>query len=145
MTKSKDAALRVQDYGTSFTPRWWVGGCGFMTRAEAETNLKQRRAEARGRNNAKIPDIAGRFLALRLNMPELAKDKAFIVWLNASKTNCWTWHTKGKPVGEYSDVVVWVDTNGDGSDSDMPEHVWNKLVTAMNGQAGLCWISFLAG
>lgn len=143
MTKSKAAALCVQDYGTKFTPRWWVGDCGFMTRAEAETNLRQRRAEAKGRNAAELPVVVGRYLALRLNMPELAKDRAFLAWLNARKTKCWTWHTKGKPIGDYSDLVVWVETNGEGSDSDMPEHVWNKLVAAMGGQDGLCWISFV--
>ncbi len=35
MTRKKKKATGVQDYGPKFTPRWWVGDTGYMTRAKA--------------------------------------------------------------------------------------------------------------
>jgi len=42
-----------------------------------------------------------------------------------------TWHpTKEVTPGEYSDVFVGVDPSlsGEGTDSDMPEHIWDQIV-----------------
>ncbi len=82
-------------------------------------------------------------LCRKVNMPGLKHDRAFRAWLNNAKTNAMTWHTKNNPIGDFSDVAVWVDTNGEGSDSDMPKHVWDRIVEAMAGTCGLCWITFL--
>jgi len=55
-----------------------------------------------------------------------------MAWLNNGKPK-FTWHTLGNSVAdEYSDVVVCVDPSlsGEGTDSDMPEYIWNKIVEA---------------
>lgn len=66
--------------------------------------------------------------SLRLHCPEIFEDPAFVEWLNADEPKA-TWHTSGLP-GEFSDVFVLVDPslNGEGSDSDMPEHIWSLLM-----------------
>lgn len=65
---------------------------------------------------------------LVLNVPEFFQDPEFVGWLN-SDTLKFTWHKGGKP-DEWSDVVVLVapSLNGKGTDSDMPEHLWNQVV-----------------
>ena len=84
------------------------------------------------------------YIARQVNLPSLALDQEFVAWLNDPETKVWTWHEKGQPVGAYSDVVVWVDSNGEGSeDGSMPDRVWKKVVAAMDGVCGLCWITFL--
>lgn len=52
-------------------------------------------------------------------------------WLNNGQPK-FTWHAIGKPVSEWSDVVVLVDPslNGEGADSDMPQHIWDAIVRA---------------
>ena len=66
---------------------------------------------------------------LVINAPEFFKDEAFVAWLNNSETVVFTWHRGGAP-GPWSDVIVLVDPsfNGEGSDSDMPEHIWNTVI-----------------
>lgn len=67
---------------------------------------------------------------LALHVPQFYKDPAFLGWLNNGQAK-FTWHQGGEP-GEYSDVVVLVDPtlNGEGTDSDMPEEIWNQILTA---------------
>lgn len=68
--------------------------------------------------------------SLVLNMPATFEDPVFLAWLNDGKAK-FTWHIKGNSVAdEYSDVVVCVDPslNGEGSDSDMPEYIWNSII-----------------
>lgn len=66
--------------------------------------------------------------AMILNAPEVFADPAFVEWLNG-KDPKFTWHTGGQPT-EWSDVTVLVEPslNGEGSDSEMPEHIWNAIV-----------------
>lgn len=66
--------------------------------------------------------------SLVLHWPEVFEDQDFVSWLNNASPKA-TWHRTGTP-GEFSDVFVLVDSslNGEGSDSDMPEHVWNAIV-----------------
>jgi hypothetical protein len=66
---------------------------------------------------------------LVVNAPHFFKDPQFLEWLNEAAPK-FTWHTGGKP-GEYSDTIVLVDPslNGEGSDSDMPEHIWEEILT----------------
>lgn len=68
--------------------------------------------------------------SLHLNAPEFFLDPQFVVWLNNGAPK-FTWHRSGAP-DEYSDVVVLVDPSmsGEGSDSDMPEHIWSQIVDA---------------
>lgn len=63
-----------------------------------------------------------------INVPEIFADRAFQAWL-ANGQRKFTWHHGGE-INEWSDVVVLVDPSltGDGSDSDMPEPIWNRIV-----------------
>jgi hypothetical protein len=65
---------------------------------------------------------------LRINLPDMFEDAAFIAFLNDPKTNIATWHhTATDPTPHsYSDCFVQFD-NGEGSDSDMPEKWWNLI------------------
>lgn len=81
---------------------------------------------------------------LKLNVPELYADKQFVKWLNSDKSNTATWHQGGKP-NEYSDVFIWYE-NGEGSDSDMPEHCWDTLVDIFDANGfhqGVAWLTNL--
>lgn len=70
-------------------------------------------------------------IMLQMNVPEFFKDLEFIGWLNCktAPATVATWHQGGVP-HEFSDTFVLVDPslNGEGSDSDMPEHIWNQIV-----------------
>lgn len=71
-----------------------------------------------------------------INAPEFFADPAFRAWL-ANGQPKFTWHTGGA-VDEYSDVVVLVDPglSGEGSDSDMPEAIWGRIVAACRKHLG---------
>lgn len=76
--------------------------------------------------------------ALVINAPGFFEDPAFIAWLNSSSTK-FTWHIKGNLVAdEYSDVVVSVDPSltGEGSDSDMPDYIWQQIIEACKQHIG---------
>lgn len=78
---------------------------------------------------------AHRTKALVLHVPEFFQDSQFMAWLNSTET-VFTWHQKGTPPHDCSDVVVLVDPslNGEGSDSDMPKHFWDAIVTECRKQ-----------
>jgi hypothetical protein len=67
---------------------------------------------------------------LVINAPEWFTDPAFQNWLRGNR-RLFTWYDGGV-IDEWSDVVVLVDPglNGEGSDSDMPAHIWNRIVAA---------------
>lgn len=67
---------------------------------------------------------------LVVNVPEFFQDPAFLGWLNDDTTSVFTWHSAGSEPGEWSDVIVGVDPslNGEGSDADMPPHLWHALI-----------------
>lgn len=68
---------------------------------------------------------------LFINAPEWFKESEFLSWLNDPNMHFMTWHTKGQPVDECSDVIVFVDPSlsGDGSDQGiMPDCYWNEIV-----------------
>lgn len=65
---------------------------------------------------------------VRINAPELYRDPEFVAWLNDPDHIQATWHRKGKPPGDYSDIFLTFSAlNEDGSDSDMPRHCWEQL------------------
>ncbi|MDW5419292.1 hypothetical protein R6242_22220 [Iodobacter sp. CM08] len=68
--------------------------------------------------------------AVLINAPEFFADTEFQTWLNNGKSK-FTWHCLGKKPSDMSDVVVLVDPelNGEGADSDMPEHIWEQILT----------------
>lgn len=72
---------------------------------------------------------------LVLHVPEFFEDKAFMAWLNDKSKIKLTWHQGGR-AGDFSDTVVCVDPalTGEGSDSDMPEHIWEKIMEACKSQ-----------
>ena len=56
-----------------------------------------------------------------------------------------TWHPKGKPPSEFSDVFVTYD-DGEGSDSDMPAEIWEEICSIcrqLHVKYGLVWIKNL--
>lgn len=73
---------------------------------------------------------AERAAGLVLNVPEFFADESFVAWLNNGSPK-FTLHKAGAP-SEWSDVIVLVDPSltGEGSDSDMPEHLWNIVMAA---------------
>jgi hypothetical protein len=75
--------------------------------------------------------------ALTVNAPQFFQDPRFLAWLNNDEPK-FTWHKKGAQPNDYSDVVVMVDPslNGEGTDSDMPEHIWDQIVDACKVQFG---------
>lgn len=75
-------------------------------------------------------------VSLRIDAPKIFRDPDFVAWLNSSKRK-FTWHQGGEP-DEYSDVVVLVDPSltGEGSDDDMPEHIWLQIVEACRANVG---------
>lgn len=66
--------------------------------------------------------------SLLINAPDIFRDDAFRRWL-VDPARKFTWHQGGEP-DEWSDVIVLVDPslNGEGSDCDMPAHLWNRII-----------------
>lgn len=73
---------------------------------------------------------------LTINAPQFFADQAFRRWLAEENTKL-TWY-RGRDIDEWSDVVVLVDPGltGEGSDSDMPEAIWNAIVEACRTHLG---------
>lgn len=71
-----------------------------------------------------------------INAPEFFADLAFRQWLTNDERK-FTWYAGG-PTDEWCDVVVLVDPSlsGEGSDSDMPAHIWNTIVAACREHLG---------
>lgn len=65
---------------------------------------------------------------LVLNVPEFFADANFQRWLENDAPK-FTWH-RGGEIDEWSDVVVLVDPSltGEGSDSDMPAPIWDRII-----------------
>ena len=64
-----------------------------------------------------------------IEAPQFFRTPEFIAWLNNGQPKM-TWHQVGSQPSEWSDVVVLVDPSlsGEGSDSDMPQDIWDKIV-----------------
>jgi len=75
--------------------------------------------------------------ALVVNATEFFRDQEFVSWLNNDEPK-FTWHVKGAQPAEYSDVVVMVDPslNGEGSESNMPAHIWYRIVEMCKAEFG---------
>lgn len=65
---------------------------------------------------------------LVLNVPEFFADAGFRHSLENDIPK-FTWH-RGSEIDEWSDVVVLVDPGltGEGSDTDMPAPVWDRII-----------------
>lgn len=65
---------------------------------------------------------------LVLNAPEFFADAGFRRWLENDAPK-FTWH-RGGEMDEWSDVVVLVDPGlaGEGSDSEMPAPIWDRII-----------------
>jgi hypothetical protein len=76
--------------------------------------------------------------SLTLNVPHWFENEEFLEWLNNPQTNTMTWHEKGQPANEYSDICVWVEPslNGEGTDSDMPEAFWGAIIAQCEKHIG---------
>ena len=67
---------------------------------------------------------------VQINLPEMYDDPAFQTWLNDPSSKIATWHETGKIPGDYSDIFISFCA-GEGSNSDMPEHCWEKIKEAL--------------
>ena len=84
--------------------------------------------------------------ALKLNVPAWFEREDFQEWLNERGKPA-TWHVKGAEPNDYSDIFMWFE-DGEGSDSDMPEKVWDELCALCKTQAfraGVIWLTNLRG
>ena len=74
--------------------------------------------------------------SLLINAPDIFRDPAFRQWLGTAQPK-FTWHRGGEP-DEWSDVIILVDPglSGEGSDSDMPAHIWRRIVDACRAHLG---------
>lgn len=98
-------------------------------------------SSASGESSGRISPIgqstdvtAGR--SLSFNAPDIFHDPAFRRWLMDDRPK-FTWHKSGDP-DEWSDVVVLVDPSlsGEGSDSDMPAYIWDRIITLCRAELG---------
>ena len=74
-------------------------------------------------------DEVNKRYALVINCPKVFERDDFMKWLNHaidSNGKVATWHDSGEPT-DYSDVFVLVDANYEGTESDMPEDIWNAI------------------
>lgn len=74
---------------------------------------------------------------LVMNVPDFFADPEFRHWLQSDPPKL-TWYRNGT-IDEWSDVVVMVDPSltGEGSDSDMPDRFWNRIVDACREHLGI--------
>lgn len=68
-----------------------------------------------------------RSVGLVVNAPAIFAREDFMAWLNKPDNAVLSYHVKGQPAHEYSDVVVLVDANHEGDSSDMPEDIWKAI------------------
>lgn len=86
-----------------------------------------------------------RYPCLKINCPELFADPEFAAWLKSRSgvrppgekwwTPVATWHEGDEEMNEYSDVFCTYE-DGEGSDSDMPEHCWERLCELARREVG---------
>lgn len=68
-------------------------------------------------------------LSLSLNASAWYQQPDFLAWLESAE-GLMSWHTPGQPVGEFTDIVVFVDPslNGEGVQDGMPDAYWKTVV-----------------
>ena len=86
-------------------------------------------------------------LLVKINAPEFCTDQEFVMWLNDPQGSRATWHKVGEQPNEYSDIFFTFD-GGEGSASDMPEHIWELLCDLIQEEFGanvycLVWLTNL--
>lgn len=74
--------------------------------------------------------------SLLINAPDIFSDAGFRQWLADGRPK-FTWHKGGEP-DEWSDVIVLIDPSltGEGSDSDMPPYIWDRIIEKCRAQCG---------
>ena len=72
-------------------------------------------------------EVTARTVGLVLDAPQAFAREDFMAWLNDPQNRVATWHRKGEQAGDYSDVVVHVDSNYEGDSSDMPGDIWKAI------------------
>jgi hypothetical protein len=72
-------------------------------------------------------NITHRSIGIVVNAPGIFARPDFIAWLEDPRNTTFSWHRPGKEPGEHSDIMVLVDSNYEGSDSDMPEDIWHTI------------------
>lgn len=85
---------------------------------------------------SKTPDrLLHRGEFLKVNVPDLFENPAFVKFLNDPENNMATWHQKGEWPHEYSDCFVTYDA-GEGSHSNMPDECWDLLCKIVEQHMG---------
>ncbi|WP_342632757.1 hypothetical protein [Marinobacter alkaliphilus] len=71
-----------------------------------------------------------------LNAPEFFERKDFVDYIEREPV--FTWHRPGKLPGDYADVVVLVEPslNGEGTESDLPDDIWNTVLGVLRQSFG---------
>jgi len=79
-------------------------------------------------------------LHVQLNAPEFFQRKDFLEYLESSEPQyaVMTWHTSASGPSEWSDTIVLVEPclNGEGSNSDLPEDIWDTIISALRSRFG---------
>lgn len=65
------------------------------------------------------------YTTYRVNKPEWFQNPEFVALLNDPNSTIATWHVKGQPVGEYSDVLL--DVSDGWSGVDLPEDIQKEI------------------
>lgn len=75
-------------------------------------------------------------LHFTLNAPEFFFRKDFLDYVKSNPV--FTWHDHEEEPGDYSDVIVLVEPclNGEGSESDMPQDIWETIMAVLKKQFG---------
>jgi hypothetical protein len=82
--------------------------------------------------------------ALRINVPQWFAREDFRAWLNTNDRLA-TWHNKGQEPTEFSDVFMTYERH-EGSDSDLPEALWEELCALCDKEGftdGIIWLTNL--
>jgi hypothetical protein len=80
-------------------------------------------------------------LHVQLNVPEFFKRKDFLDYIEGKEPHracVMSWHLPGCEPTEWSDTLVLVEPclNGEGSNSDMPEDIWECILLTLRARFG---------
>lgn len=80
--------------------------------------------------------LVAKSVALVVNAPELFERADFLAWLDNPENRIATWHEKGLPPDEWSDVFVLIDSGREGPESEMPADIWKALCDLVYRECG---------
>ena len=86
------------------------------------------------KNRGVVEDHFG--LHVQMNVPEFFQRKDFLEYIESQPV--FTWHKAGSQPDDWSDVAVLVEPNlsGEGDCADMPEDLWETILSALRAKFG---------